>query len=64
MNLIDCYVTKIFDKPYSRYNNFNNSTEWIVKVEYNSYGVISNTELLFNTQEDALKIKIGYHFLN
>lgn len=64
MNLIDCYVTKIFDKPYSRYNNFNNSTEWIVKVEYNSYGAIDNTKLIFKTEKEALKVNIGYHFLN
>lgn len=64
MNLIDCYVTKILSNPFPRYNRFNNTTYWIVNVEYNSYGVISNTELLFNTQEDALKVKIGYHFLN
>lgn len=64
MNLIDCYVTKVLSDPYSRYNKFNNTTYWIVDVEYNSYGVISNTELLFNTKEDALKVKIGYHFLN
>lgn len=60
MNYIDCYVTKVLSEPhriqYSRW--------WSLKVEYNSMGIISETELFFRTKEEALYVQEGYHFFN
>jgi hypothetical protein len=64
MNLVDAYVTKILKEP--RFNDryaYEGVTWWEVKVEYNSYGVLSETYLTFDTEEKALLVKEGYHFL-
>jgi hypothetical protein len=56
MNLVDAVVTKVLSKPYFNYNY------WFVDVEYNSYGVISKTNIMCSTEETAKAIKAGYTF--
>lgn len=58
MNLVDCYVTKVLGKPIFKYNHF------FVPVEYDSYGRISTTEIMYETLEEAESIEIGYQFLS
>ena len=57
MNLIDAVVTKVLSEPYLLYNNY-----WFVDVEYNSYGVISKTNIMCSTEESAKAIKVGHTF--
>lgn len=60
MNLVDCYVTKVLSKPFK-----DDKTHcWGVEVEFDSYGVKSKVKLYLDTKGEALKIKIGYKFLN
>ncbi|WDY60344.1 hypothetical protein [Pseudomonas sp. PSKL.D1] len=56
MNLIDCYVTKILGEPYRKFG------AWWVDAEYESYGRISKTQLMFRTEEAARAATVGYHF--
>lgn len=60
MNLVDCYVTKVTSKPIFE----KCSGCWGISVKFNSYGIESETQLFFDTQEEALKIKKGYKFLS
>ncbi len=57
MNLVDAVVTKVLAPPY-----FEHEMYWL-KVEYESWGVLSQTELMFSTKEDAEKVKTGFKFL-
>ncbi len=58
MNLIDAWVTKIIsDKPVFKYDKY-----WI-NVECNVMGHIQLSELMFDTEQEALDIKVGYKFL-
>lgn len=62
MNLIDAYVTKVLSEP--RYiDKYEDHKWWQVRVEYNSYGRLSETELTFKTEEEAKLVNVGYHFL-
>lgn len=61
MNLVDCYVTEILSA--SEFVTMEDVSWWQRKVKYNSYGVIGETVLTFNSKEEADKIKIGHHFL-
>ena len=45
MNLVDAVVTKVLSEPYLLYNKY-----WFVDVEYNSYGVISKTNIMCSTE--------------
>lgn len=56
MNVLTGTVTKVLSKPFFEYN------KWWVKVEYNCYGRISKTELMFNSIDLALKVDIGFEF--
>ena len=56
MNLIDAVVTQVLRKPYFKYNY------WFVDVEYNSYGQVSETNIMCSTEETAKAIKVGYTF--
>ncbi|MDV3822917.1 hypothetical protein CMU07_09135 [Elizabethkingia anophelis] len=58
MNLVDCYVTEVI-----RLNHNTTLNKWVVEVQYGSYGRIDTTMLLFNTEEEAKSVKIGYKFL-
>lgn len=57
MNTVDCVVTKVLGKPENKYG------KWFVKVQYDSWGHLSETEVLFDTQNEANDIQPGYKFL-
>ncbi|EIK96105.1 hypothetical protein PMM47T1_14135 [Pseudomonas sp. M47T1] len=56
MNLVDCYVTRILGEPYRKFG------AWWVDVEYDSWGRISSTQLMFRTKEAALAVTAGHVF--
>ena len=57
MNFIHLFVTEIKGKPYFIYN------KWFWDAKADAYGNICDTHIMFNTEEEALKVKIGYKFL-
>lgn len=57
MNLVDAQVTKIMGPPEFKYDN------WWVPVEYDCWGQLGKTELMFMTKEAAEKLKINFKFL-
>lgn len=58
MNQLDAVVTKIISKkPRFQYEKY-----W-VKVEYECYGLHSETYLMFETEQNALDLKVGFKFL-
>lgn len=57
MNLVDAYVTMVTGDPVEKHG------KWFVEVEYESYGQISKTELMFESKEACLAVKLGSHFL-
>lgn len=57
MNILDAVVTKVCGEPYYQYN------KWWVEVHHNCYGIPGGTKLMFNTKDEALKVKPGYQFL-
>jgi hypothetical protein len=44
MNLVDCVVTEVLGNPEFKYS------KWFVNVKYNSWGSISETEVMFDTE--------------
>lgn len=58
MNLVDCYVTAVIGKPYRKFGR------WWVDVEYNSWGSVSKTQLMFSTEAGASEVVVGHHFLS
>lgn len=64
MNLVDAYVTKVLSEPefIDTYKD-EGVVWWQVKVEYDSYGRLSETEMTFKTKAEAEKVEVGYHFL-
>lgn len=54
MNMLDAKVTKILSKPEFKYGKY------FVKIEYECYGVYSETSAMFNTLEDAMGCNIGF----
>jgi hypothetical protein len=48
MNLTDCYVTEVLGYPYFKYER------WWVSVKYESWGTVSNSEIMTNTKEEAI----------
>ncbi|MFW5847438.1 MAG: hypothetical protein ACOCVF_00770 [bacterium] len=57
MNLADFYVTEIKSVPFCEYDR------WWLKVKAITYGVESEHVLMFNTEEQANNVEIGYHFM-
>ena len=57
MNLLECKVEKILGVPFFKYD------KWWRKVEYECYGLRSKTDLMFEKEEDAINLQIGYVFL-
>ena len=57
MNLVDCYVTEVIGEPYEAYGK-----GWR-KVKYDSYGRISESELMFSTKQEAEQVQVGHQFL-
>lgn len=60
MNLLDHYVTKVIGKPYMQ--RYADKLWWCVRVEYTCYGNTGTDELIFNTEEEAKQVKVGYVF--
>jgi hypothetical protein len=60
MNLIHGFVKSVISKnPYKKYD------KWWVSVTFTAHSDrIGSTVLMFNTLEDALKVKVGYKFLH
>ena len=56
MNLLEGTVKKVLSEPIFKWN------KWWVEVEYNCYGSLSKTELMFSTEEKAKAVKIGFTF--
>ena len=57
MNLLDACVTKILGPVYTQYGKY-----W-VKVEADCWGRPTQTSLMFETEEEARCVGIGYHYL-
>lgn len=57
MNLIDHWVTAILSEPEERYNKF-----W-VRVSYDCIGGKGESNLMFDTLEEAKQIKVNDKFL-
>ena len=60
MNVLDHTVTKIVTPAHRRY--LVGYLIWQVIVEYDCYGHKGNKELIFNTEEEAKQVKVGYVF--
>lgn len=57
MNLLDCFVTKVLCKPYQKFD------KWWVDVEYECYGKIDYSYIMFESEEKALEVKEGFIFI-
>lgn len=57
MNLLDSTVTMVLSKPYEQYG------KWWVDVKYDCWGRESKSKLMFDSLEEAAKMKPGYKFL-
>ena len=62
MNLIECTITKIIDTPKGY--ELSNGAFWLLTVEYESWGQLSETRRSFRTEEEALAVKVGDTFLS
>lgn len=58
MNVLECQVIDVTIPPYSRYG------KWFVGVNFTTYGVLGETTIMFNTEEEASLVSTGYIFLN
>ena len=58
MNLIDGFVTSVLTTPVKKFNH------WWVKVAYNDMGGGGETNLMFDTFEEASDVEIGHKFLH
>lgn len=53
MNLLNATVVAILGNPEKKYN------AWFVKVRINCYGRISETHVMFKSEEEANNLKLG-----
>ncbi|MGF9912797.1 hypothetical protein ABEX47_17330 [Paenibacillus ehimensis] len=63
MNLLDAYVTRVLGYEEK---DWGNGPVKLVKVEYDSYGRLSETTLVFTgetREQKAAEVVEGYHFL-
>lgn len=56
MNLVEHTVTQIIGLPVYKYNR------WWRLVEFICYGTKGETQIMTNTEEQSLDIKVGYKF--
>lgn len=61
MNLVDAVVKEVIS--VEEVDNLSNGFKYLVNVAYESWGVESETILIFKTKEDAERVKAGYKFL-
>ena len=57
MNLTTVEVTEVLGKPYYEYD------KWWIQVLYIAYGVKGKIQLMKDTEEEALSVKVGHKFL-
>ena len=58
MNKLDAEVIKVISrKPKFEYD------KWWMKVEYECYGLHSETYLMFESEQEAIDLKVGFRFL-
>ena len=57
MNLLEAEVIEVLSEPYFKHD------KWWVTVNYDCYDLKSKTELMFNTEEEAKKVEVGFKFL-
>lgn len=62
MNAVDAYVTKVLEPP-TFIDKYPDVQWWEVGVEYDSYGVLSETKLTFRSKDEANRVCVGYRFL-
>lgn len=57
MNLVDHVVTKVNSEPFFKYG------KWFVKVTSDCYGRLTESELMFSTEEAAKAVQVGHVYL-
>lgn len=62
MNLLDHYVTEILGRPY-RDDYGSGNYKWWLPVRAVCEGDTCETTLMFDTEGEALCVKVGYKFL-
>lgn len=58
MNLLECTVVEVISKPYFKFD------KWWVNMNYECYGLNSAMIIMFDTEKECEKVKIGYVFLS
>lgn len=56
MNTIEHYVTEVIGQPYTMYG------KWFVRVMADSYGRISEDRIMFDTEQAAKYVFVGYKY--
>nr|DAP29301.1 MAG TPA: hypothetical protein [Bacteriophage sp.] len=63
MNLLENYVTEVIGKPY--YDDYGSGNyKWWIRVKSICYGHENESTLMFDTEEEALKVTKGYMYLS
>lgn len=58
MNVIDCIITRILSNPY--FHDFGSGIDrWWVDVETIDEGGVSHHSVMFNSLDEAKKLKVG-----
>lgn len=58
MNTTEYYVTEVLSQPYQ----VEPFSHWFVKVMANSWGYTSENLVMVKTNEEAVKVGVGYKF--
>lgn len=61
MNLIDAVVVRVYGEPYKE---FFEQEWWYLDVQSKGMGGINDETFIFETREEAEKVKPGYGFLH
>lgn len=56
MKELKCKVTSILSTPYMKYN------KWFVDIKYICMGTNLQTNLYCESEEQTIKVKVGYEF--
>lgn len=57
MNALEAVVVQILSEPYFECD------KWWVVIRYDCWGTITQSKLMFNTEEEAKNVFIGFKFL-
>lgn len=63
MNLVDCVVTRVLGTPVHHDCDGDLFGYWTVKVEYDSWGTVSETNLVLRSEHEANGVREGHKFL-